>query len=93
MKRLNRLKDFINMNLFIENHLSMTFSHVQYQSISFGNVSPYVRVCLSSVQVAVWSPFGKELLTRLTICFLCVFLFYIYIFFFFWFWFLGSCCL
>ena len=36
---------------------------------SVGDVSPYV--CLyhfSSVSVAEWPPFGKKLLTRLTIC-------------------------
>ena len=31
-----------------------------------------VRVILSSVWVAEWPPFGKELLTRLTICYLCI---------------------
>ena len=37
---------------------------------SFGDVSSYV--CLyyfSSVMVAEWPPFGKELITRLAICF------------------------
>ena len=29
-----------------------------------------VRIMLSTVLVAEWPPFGKELLTRLTVCFL-----------------------
>ena len=32
----------------------------------------FVHIILSSVWVAPWPPFGKELLTRLTICFLCI---------------------
>ena len=32
-----------------------------------------VSYYFSSVRVAGWPPFGKELLTRLTICSLCVF--------------------
>ena len=32
-----------------------------------------VHISFSSVWVAEWSPFGKELLTRFTICPLCVF--------------------
>ena len=36
---------------------------------SFGDDSPYVgSYYLSSVGVAEWPPFGKELLIRLTIC-------------------------
>ena len=41
--------------------------------VGFGNVSP--NVCsyyFSSVWVAVWPPFGKELLKRLTICSVCI---------------------
>ena len=35
----------------------------------FGNVSPYVCTdYFSSVYVAEWPPFWKELLTRLTVC-------------------------
>ena len=36
-----------------------------------------VHIILSSVWVAEWPPFGKELLTRLTICSLCILLFVI----------------
>ena len=37
--------------------------------LSFGDVSPYVcSYYFSSVLVAEWPPFGKKLLTRLTIC-------------------------
>ena len=32
----------------------------------------FVYIILSSVYVAEWPPFGKELLTRLTICSLCI---------------------
>ena len=32
----------------------------------------FVHIILSSVWVAQWPPFGKELLNRLTICFLCI---------------------
>ena len=32
----------------------------------------YIRIIFSSIQVAEWPPFGKELLTRLTICSLCI---------------------
>ena len=32
----------------------------------------FVDIIFSSVWVAEWSPFGKELLTRLAICFLCI---------------------
>ena len=32
----------------------------------------YVHIIFSSVSVAEWPPFGKQLLTRLTICSLCV---------------------
>ena len=39
----------------------------------FGNVSPYVcHIIFSSVWVDEWPPFGKELLTWLTICSLCI---------------------
>ena len=31
-----------------------------------------VHIILSSVSVAEWPPFGKKLLTRLTICSLCI---------------------
>ena len=31
----------------------------------------YVHIIFSSVMVADWPPFGKKLLTRLTICSLC----------------------
>ena len=40
---------------------------------SFGDIPPYV--CLyyfSSVSIAEWPSFGKELLTRLTVCPLCI---------------------
>ena len=41
--------------------------------VSFGDVSPYVCTCyFGSVYVAEWPPFGKELLTRFTICSLCI---------------------
>ena len=36
-----------------------------------------VHIILSSIWVAEWQPFGKELLTRLTICSLCFLLFVI----------------
>ena len=40
---------------------------------SFGDVSlRYVYIIFSSVWVAGWPPFGKELLTQLTICSLCI---------------------
>ena len=32
----------------------------------------FVHIIFSSVWVAKWPPFGKELPTRLTICFLCI---------------------
>ena len=32
----------------------------------------YIHIILSSVWVAEWPPFGKELLTRLTVCSLCI---------------------
>ena len=32
----------------------------------------FIHIIFSSVRVAEWPPFGKELLTRLTICYLCV---------------------
>ena len=41
--------------------------------VSFGDVPPYVCTdYFSSVKVAEWPPFGQELLTRLTICSLCI---------------------
>ena len=40
---------------------------------SFGDVSPMcVHIIFSLVCVAEWPPFGKELLTRLAICSLCI---------------------
>ena len=40
---------------------------------SFGDVSPYVCVYyFSSVWVAEWPHFWRELLTRLTICSICI---------------------
>ena len=40
---------------------------------NFSDVSPYMySYHFSSVWVAVWPPSGKELLTRLTICSLCI---------------------
>ena len=53
---------------------------------SFGDVSPYV--CLyyfSSVWVAEWPPFGKELIPRLTICSLCILTICNFCYFLFWF--------
>ena len=50
-------------------------SVLSFQSIvlGFDDVSPYVCTgYFSSVKVAEWSPFGKELLTRLTIISLCI---------------------
>ena len=39
----------------------------------FGDVSLYNgSYYFDSVRVAEWSPFGKGLLTRLTICYLCI---------------------
>ena len=32
----------------------------------------FVYIIFSSVRAAEWQPFGKELLTRLTICSLCI---------------------
>ena len=32
----------------------------------------FVAIIFSSVWVAEWPPFGKELLTRLAICYLCI---------------------
>ena len=49
------------------------FSVACFGCQSFCDVSLYV--CLSyfrSVSVAEWPPFGKKLLTRLTICSLCI---------------------
>ena len=49
------------------------FSNSYFWCQSFGDVSLYV--CLyyfSSVSVAECPPFGKKLLTRLTICSLCI---------------------
>ena len=38
-----------------------------------GDVSPYIcSYYFSSVWIAEWPPFRKELLTRLTICSLCI---------------------
>ena len=49
------------------------FSVVWFWCPSFGDVSPYTcSYHYSSVYVAEWPPFGKELLTRLTICSLCI---------------------
>ena len=43
---------------------------------SFGDVSLYcvyiIHITFSSVWVAEWPPFGKELFIRLTICSLCI---------------------
>ena len=40
---------------------------------SFGDVEPYVcSYYFSSVSVAEWPPLGKWLLTRMTICSLCI---------------------
>ena len=40
---------------------------------SFGAISPYVcYIIFSSVSVAERPPFGKKLLTRFTICSLCI---------------------
>ena len=44
---------------------------VDFWCQSFGDVSLYVcSYCFGSVWVAEWSPFVKDLLARLTICFL-----------------------
>ena len=46
---------------------------VPLQKLSFGGVSPYVcSYYFSKVWVAEWPPFGKNLLTRLTTCSLCI---------------------
>ena len=52
---------------------------------SFGDVSPYVNIIFSLVWVAEWSPFGKELLPRLNICFLCILTICYFSYFSFWF--------
>ena len=49
------------------------FSVVCFWCQSFYKVSSYVCLyCFSSVWVAEWPLFGKDLLTRLTICSLCI---------------------
>ena len=49
--------------IFFENH------NKWFAVACFGDVSPYVcSYYIRSVYVAEWPPFGKELLTRLTIC-------------------------
>ena len=49
------------------------FSFASYWCQGFSDVSPYVcSSCFGSVSVAEWPPFGRWLLTRLTICSLCV---------------------
>ena len=41
--------------------------------VGFGDVSPYICTdCFSSVLVAEWPHFGKELPVRLTLCSLCI---------------------
>ena len=46
----------------------------------------FVHIIFSSVKVAEWPPFGKELLNRLTICSLCILTICILSYFPFWFW-------
>ena len=51
----------------------MWFSVACFWCHSFGDVSPYVCTYhLSSVWIAEWPPFGKELPIRLTICAHCI---------------------
>ena len=45
----------------------------------------FVNIILSSVWDAEWPPFGKELLTRLTICSLCILTSCYFSYFMFWF--------
>ena len=46
-----------------------TCSRPRYQVCVYRTICPLV---FCSVSVAEWLPFGKKLLTRLTICFLCI---------------------
>ena len=51
----------------------LRFSAACFWFPTFADVSPWcVYIILSSVSVAQWPPFGKKLLTRLTICSICI---------------------
>ena len=47
--------------------------------MTFQLMCVHAYVIFSSIWFAEWSPFGNELLTRLTICSLCIFLLFVVI--------------
>ena len=48
-----------------------TGSETCLMSVSILTSRVFVKIVLSLVKVAEWPPFGKKLLTRLTVCSLC----------------------
>ena len=71
-KHHSSFRHFFIWVFFIGRSKAVVLLHV-FLCQSFSDVSPYVcSYYLSLVWIADWPSFGKELLTRLTICSLCI---------------------